>query len=237
MDDVRKCRICGCTWDNACMTEEGPCHWVETDLCSACADKEPEAGIMVEGGAAEETEAQAEPEAKTGNVVEMPQRFSELAVAKIDQELTDFRGDNKATAVSKFVASTLTHFCEESERFAEVVYKTSRTLSECCAEIMSGVGTHVSDIDVYRGAVRHYFPNADINFKMEILVDGEAPDEEYLTRPPEKKVPDRKAKPAKADKPAPAAAAAQAAKKDPPAKKRQAPKPEKKQELIQLSLF
>ncbi len=32
----RKCRVCGCTKDKACMTKDGPCHWVEEDLCSAC---------------------------------------------------------------------------------------------------------------------------------------------------------------------------------------------------------
>ncbi len=32
----RKCRKCGCTNDKACKTEDGPCHWVEPDLCSAC---------------------------------------------------------------------------------------------------------------------------------------------------------------------------------------------------------
>jgi hypothetical protein len=36
----RKCRVCGCTNDKACITPEGPCSWVEWDLCSACADKE-----------------------------------------------------------------------------------------------------------------------------------------------------------------------------------------------------
>lgn len=30
------CRICGCTWNNACVTEEGSCWWVEENLCSAC---------------------------------------------------------------------------------------------------------------------------------------------------------------------------------------------------------
>lgn len=29
----QKCRVCGCTWDNAC---EGGCYWVEYDLCSKC---------------------------------------------------------------------------------------------------------------------------------------------------------------------------------------------------------
>lgn len=31
------CRGCGCTESNACRTDNGPCHWVEADLCSACA--------------------------------------------------------------------------------------------------------------------------------------------------------------------------------------------------------
>lgn len=29
----QQCRICGCTWDNAC---KGGCYWVEEDLCSQC---------------------------------------------------------------------------------------------------------------------------------------------------------------------------------------------------------
>lgn len=30
------CRLCGCTETTACLTEAGPCWWVEPDLCSAC---------------------------------------------------------------------------------------------------------------------------------------------------------------------------------------------------------
>ena len=33
----RICRVCGCTQEHACETDEGPCYWVEDDLCSACA--------------------------------------------------------------------------------------------------------------------------------------------------------------------------------------------------------
>lgn len=32
-----KCRVCGCTEEKACTTPQGPCYWVEDDLCSACA--------------------------------------------------------------------------------------------------------------------------------------------------------------------------------------------------------
>jgi hypothetical protein len=33
--DEQKCRVCGCTEDNAC---KGGCYWVEDDLCSRCAE-------------------------------------------------------------------------------------------------------------------------------------------------------------------------------------------------------
>lgn len=126
--------------------------------------------------------------------------YTKLAVEKIAAELKDFKGDRYGMAVKNHVASTITHFCEQNERFAEVVYKTKRTLSDCCAEIMKGCGQSISDIDVYRGAVRNYFPNADIDFHMTITLTGDAPTMEEMNRVPEqkqtpkaeKKAPDKK---------------------------------------------
>lgn len=139
--------------------------------------------------------------------------YIRLAVEKIAAELKDFKGDRYGMAVKNHVASTITHFCEQNERFAEVVYKTKRTLSDCCAEIMKGCGQSISDIDVYRGAVRNYFPNADIDFHMTITLTGDAPTAEEMDRVPEqkqtpkaeKKAPDKK--PAKEQKPVQAASA------------------------------
>jgi predicted RNA-binding Zn-ribbon protein involved in translation (DUF1610 family) len=37
--EEQRCRVCGCTWYNAC---EGGCYWVEDDLCSKCAEKAQE---------------------------------------------------------------------------------------------------------------------------------------------------------------------------------------------------
>ncbi len=33
---VRTCRECRCTEDDACVGDQGPCTWVEDDLCSSC---------------------------------------------------------------------------------------------------------------------------------------------------------------------------------------------------------
>ncbi|MFA5186476.1 MAG: hypothetical protein WC551_08375 [Patescibacteria group bacterium] len=40
MAKEQTCRGCGCTNTTPCMTAEGPCHWAEDDLCSACASQE-----------------------------------------------------------------------------------------------------------------------------------------------------------------------------------------------------
>lgn len=39
---LRHCRECFCTEDRACLgADDEPCHWVEDDLCSSCAEAEP----------------------------------------------------------------------------------------------------------------------------------------------------------------------------------------------------
>lgn len=36
-DGAQACRVCGCTWNNAC---DGGCYWAEEDLCSSCIGSE-----------------------------------------------------------------------------------------------------------------------------------------------------------------------------------------------------
>ena len=151
----------------------------------------------------------------TQNEEHLPQNYQSLATEKIDAELKSFTGGRKEKCISSHAAAQVTHFCEESPAFAEVVYKTKRTLSDCCAEVVKDAKEYISDIDVYRGIVRAYFPNADVKFLMNIEINGDAPSEEEMAKAPEK--PARPVAPAKPAKPAPAPA----------------PKPE----TIQLSLF
>ncbi|QIG80082.1 RodZ family helix-turn-helix domain-containing protein [Stakelama tenebrarum] len=35
------CRVCACSWHDPCQTDDGPCHWQERDLCSACVGADP----------------------------------------------------------------------------------------------------------------------------------------------------------------------------------------------------
>lgn len=128
------------------------------------------------------------------DIIQMPSRAS--AIAKLDKELKEFKGGNYEKAVSNEVCAILKHFCEQEEMFAMVVNGTKRTLSDVCYEIMKEASqkhmNHVSDIDVYRWAVKNYFPNSEINFKM-VLELGEMPLCSEVERETVREVPKAKA--------------------------------------------
>jgi hypothetical protein len=89
--------------------------------------------------------------------------------------------------IYKEVAKTLTQFCKHSLAFAEVVAKTPRTLSDCCAKVVEGADrTGISDLLAYQKAVKFYFPNSEVLFHMEIRHTGDAPSEEEINKPAEK---------------------------------------------------
>ena len=115
-----------------------------------------------------------------------------LAIDKINAEVENFTGGNKEWAVYKPVAERLISFCVQDERFAEVLYKTKRTLSDCCKECVKGCGNAISDIDVYTKAVKFYFPNSIVGMNITLEL-GEAPTEDYINKEPEKTEPKRTA--------------------------------------------
>lgn len=101
-----------------------------------------------------------------------------LAITKLTDELTEFKGDRYGETVKSAVAETLMDFCNKSEDFAAIIAASDKTLSECIAAIMKGCGRAISDIEVYRRAVRFYCPDADVQFDMVISMPGKAEKQE-----------------------------------------------------------
>ncbi len=159
---------------------------------------------------------------------ELPVNVVRAAIEKIKAEYKEFKGGRYEKAISSYVSTILQDFCKQDERFAEVVYKFKRTLSDCCKEIIKGAKSHVSDVDVYRSAVKYYFPNSEVIMQISIEITGEAPDETEILKEAEKPKPVEKKK--TASKPRKTAtkdmgkASAKEAKED-------------KKEFIQLSLL
>ena len=73
-----------------------------------------------------------------------------------------------AQVLKRPVARALASFVEDSEFADAVVAKGDTGFSECLKAVTKGIGTSISDIEVYRRAANFYFPGCGVRFKMEI---------------------------------------------------------------------
>ena len=99
--------------------------------------------------------------------------MKEAAKEKINKERTEIKGDRYAQAVAPFVADTLVVFVEENTEFATAIANSEKTLNECCIEITKGAQQYLSDLEVYKRAVKFYLPDADLKCEMRVVLpDG-----------------------------------------------------------------
>lgn len=75
-------------------------------------------------------------------------------------------------AVAFETAMALKSFCEQEPEFEQAVEQSGKTFQECLTEVCKGVSKHISDLCLYRKAVRFYFSTADISFNMTIDLSG-----------------------------------------------------------------
>lgn len=95
---------------------------------------------------------------------------------KLENEMKEKINGRHASAVRPAVYAQLLDFCEQNEEFAQAVLDSEKTLNDCCEEIMKGVGSSISDIEVYSRMVRFYFPGASVEFQLciNLAADAEA---------------------------------------------------------------
>lgn len=127
-----------------------------------------------------------------------------LSIEKIRTEMENFNGDAMSKSISDSVAAKLTDFCNENELVAEVVYRTKRTISDCCDYIFEKVKEKrtaeknssvvaLSDVEVYGLMLGFYFPDSKVEAKMSLSL-GKIPSQEEMDRIIEKKKPEPKIK-------------------------------------------
>lgn len=89
------------------------------------------------------------------------------ATEKINAGLGEIK-DRYGAAVKRAVADALISFCEQNEEFARAIEQSDKTMKECIAEVVKGVGGSISDIECYRRAVAFWFPGAQVDMVMTI---------------------------------------------------------------------
>ena len=87
---------------------------------------------------------------------------------KKEMEETKKSGSQRAQAIVSAVYEALTAFCGQEEEFEQAVEQSGKTLREVCEACVKGVGTSISDLEVYRRAVAEYFPGALVECIMTI---------------------------------------------------------------------
>lgn len=93
------------------------------------------------------------------------------AEAKLRGGVEEVKGQH-GKAVAQPVAEALCDFCRQSEAFAAAVTERGATLAECVEEIMKGVGSSISDIEVYRRAAEFWVPGASVAAEIRIEMPG-----------------------------------------------------------------
>lgn len=111
----------------------------------------------------------------------MSEAIIQRAISRLTDELAQVKGDRYVEVTKNSVAEALMDCCNKSEAFAAVVADSPHTLSECMASICKGLGSSISDIELFRRAVQFYFPTANVCFDVTITMPSEAKPETSAT--------------------------------------------------------
>ena len=91
---------------------------------------------------------------------------------KLAAELKAAKLSSKGKAVSKAVVAALEDFCRQNSEFEQAVMQGGK-VGDCIESTVKGVGSSVSDLEVYKRAVEFYFPGAKVHMTLTLdLGDG-----------------------------------------------------------------
>lgn len=99
------------------------------------------------------------------------------AIEKLEKEKAGIDVKNRYKSVLwKPVYETLQSFCRQNEEFARAVEQSDKTLDDCMSALCKGIGSSISDLEVYKRAAQFYFPGCVVEMALTIhMSEYEAP--------------------------------------------------------------
>ena len=91
----------------------------------------------------------------------------ERASNKLEAEKKAGKFDRYADIMKDAVCEALDGFCRQDLEFAQAVVQGG-TFEDCMKAVAKNCGKGISDLEVFRRAVRFYFPGADVKFHMTV---------------------------------------------------------------------
>ncbi len=100
--------------------------------------------------------------------------FLEEAREKLRKELPGITG-NKEGAIKQAAMDALVNFAGQDEEFAQAIVQGGK-FSDCMKAVCKGIGTSISDLEVYSRAAAFYFPGCKVRFEMhlDLVEDADA---------------------------------------------------------------
>lgn len=90
------------------------------------------------------------------------------AKQKLENEINGVTLSGATAVIVKPTIAALLEFCRQEDEFAQAIIECDKTIVSCCQGIAKNAGKAISDLEVYKQAVKFYFPGADVEFQMRI---------------------------------------------------------------------
>ena len=99
---------------------------------------------------------------------------------KLEKEMpSKVPGNNSPEVlIATEVKNALVTFCEQENKLAEAIIKSTKSFKDCLKSIVSDTKAkqYISDIEAYRRAVLFYLPEAEIECKMTVRAKNSTED-------------------------------------------------------------
>ncbi|MGN0592011.1 MAG: hypothetical protein ACI4JQ_02050 [Ruminococcus sp.] len=97
---------------------------------------------------------------------------------KITLDLASAKLGRKELAIQNDTIKAVELFCEQHPEFRQAV-EQGGSFADCLKHCVSGSGSAISDIEVFKRAAQFYFPEADVHFHMQVVLPGDT--QEYVS--------------------------------------------------------
>lgn len=94
--------------------------------------------------------------------------YRDAAIKKLREEDEKAKYDRYGQAMHSYIRCRLEQFCAQDDEFAQAIVQGG-TFGECIAAVCEKIGTSISDLDACSRAVKFYFPDKKVLFRMEIV--------------------------------------------------------------------
>lgn len=103
--------------------------------------------------------------------------FRDEAIKKLQREDAAAKFDRYGMAMHGYIRARLEEFCDQDEEFAQAIAQGG-SFEDCMKAVCNKIGQSISDLEAVSRAVKFYFPDKKVLFRMEIA------DEQAAEAPP-----------------------------------------------------